>query len=96
MPELSRQLAAGTWNPLYRLGLKTYRELYEARLADAFQDGYFLGQQPFRNHAEEAAKLVPLIPALIEITQLPFDKDIEPRKQRAQQMLRRYEEITNG
>ena len=94
MTELDRQLAAETWNPLYRLSLKEYREQYSDRLKDVFQNGYFLGQQPFRDHAEEAATLAPKIPLLIEITQMEFDPALEPRKQRAQQSLRRYAEIT--
>lgn len=96
MPELNRQLAAETWNELYRFALKEYRKQYAARLDDAFQNGYFMGQTPFRNHEEEAATLAPMIPDLIAITQMPFDKDIEPKKQRAQQMLMRYEEITGA
>ena len=96
MPELNRQLAAETYNPLYRLALKLYREQYTARVDDAFQDGHFIGQSPFRDLAAEAQALLPKIPFLIQITQMEFDPAIEPRKQRAQQMLRRYEEITNG
>ena len=92
--ELNRNLAAELWNPLYRLALKEYRDQYGARVDDVFQNGYFAGQTPFRDHAEEAATLLPMVPDLIAITQMPFDKDIEPRKQRAQQMLRRYEELT--
>ena len=96
MTELNKQLAAETYNPLYRLALKLYREQFAARVDDAFQNGYFVGQSPFRDHAEESAALLPKIPLLIAMTQMEFDKAIEPRKQRAQQMLRRYEEITNG
>ena len=63
---------------------------------DDVQDATFIGQSPFRDHAAEAQALLPKVPFLIQITQMEFDPAIEPRKQRAQQMLRRYEEITNG
>ena len=96
MAELNSRLAADPWNKLYPEALDDYRDTFEARIKDLRQSGYFVGQLPFRNHQEEAQTMVPLIPALIAITQLPYDIEIEPRKQRAQQMLRRYEEITNA
>ena len=96
MPELDRRLAADPWNKLYPQALDDYREMFTARIKDLRQSGFFVGQLPFRNHQEEAQALAPLIPALIAVTQLPYDPEIEPRKQRAQQMLLRYEELTSA
>ena len=90
------QTAAGTWNHLYDEAPVEYRKRIKARIADVFQGGKFAGQESFRNHEEEAADMEPKLERLILITQMPFDIKTEPIKQRAQQMLRRYEEITNG
>ena len=96
MPELSPSLSPERFNPLYQEALDEYRSQFRARVKDLHQSGFFVGQHPFRNHQEEAAALAPKIPALIAITQLPYDINLEPRKQRAQMMLRRYQEITEG
>lgn len=95
--ELNRNLDAERWNRVYEQGLKEYEDQFRARVKDLFQSGYFVGQEPFRNHEEEAATMAPLLPYLTMLTLAPFDPDdpaLEWRKQRAQQMLRRYEEIT--
>ena len=94
MTELNPSLSPERWNPLYQKSLDDYRDQFRARVKDLYQSGFFVGQVPFRDHQEEAEALVPKIPALIAITQLPYDINLEPRKQRAQQMLRRYQKIT--
>lgn len=94
MPELSPQLSAETWTPLYRFALEEYRRQFTAALKSAFQGGRFVSQVPFRDHAAEIEATKDLQPDLLAITLLDFDKEIEPIKQRAQQMLRRYAEIT--
>lgn len=96
MPELNPNLDAGVWNPLYQEAVDDYRDQFRARVKDLFQSKFFVGQGPFRNHQEEAMAMAPRIPALMSITLLPYDINLEPRKQRAQQMLRRYQEITNA
>lgn len=96
MPQISKELAADKWNPLYTDSVTWYREDIRFQLQNVFQDGHFVAQQPFRDHQQEAEAMAPLVPSLIAITQIPFDPAIEPRKQRAQQMLRRYAEITDA
>ncbi len=96
MAELNPSLSPDRWNPLYQQAMDDYRDQFRARVKDLFQKRFFVGQGPFRNHQEEAQAMVPKLQALIAITQLPYDINLEPRKQRAQQMLMRYQEITNA
>ena len=96
MPEVNPSLSATHYNPLYQQSLDDYGDLYRTQVQSLHQEGFFVGQGPFRNHPREAEALAPKIPALIAITQLPYDINLEPRKQRAQQGLRRYFEITEG
>lgn len=92
--EIDQSVGANFWNPIFGDIEGEYRSQVRARLSDLFQDGVFIGQIPYRDHAREASELAKVVPALIAITQMPFDPSLEPRKQRAQQMLLRYAELT--
>ena len=97
MPERSKQLAASTWNPLYKEALGLYEDQYRERVRDIFQDGYFIGQVPFRDHEAEFAKIVERAPSLLAVAAMevtPENKDWLPFRQRRVQIeLQRGQEL---
>ncbi len=91
------QLAASTWNPLYEEALDLYEAQHRARVKDIFQDGYFIGQVPFRDHQAEHAHIMERAPLLLTVTTMevtPENRDWLPfRQRRAQRELMRGQEL---
>ncbi len=93
----SKQLAASTWTPLYEEALVEYEKQYRERVKDIFQDGYFVGQLPFRDHEAEYAHIVERAPSLMFVTTMevtPENRNWLPfRQRRAQRELMRGQEL---